>query len=173
MSVGQAIFRQARMGDAPVICDIANAAIRDTLATFTTTEHSEAEIAADIALRWAAYQVVLLDDHVVGFATYGTFRDGPGYAHTKELSIHLAAGVRRQGLGRALLQRLEDVAARAGVRVLVAGISGANPEAQVFHAACGFDEVGRMAQVGFKSGQWLDLVLMQKVLLVADPETTA
>jgi len=173
MIVRQASFRQARMDDAPVICDIANAAIRDTLTTFTTTEHVEAEIAADIALRWAAYQVVLLDDNVVGFATYGPFRDGPGYAHTKELSIHLAVVARRQGLGRALMTRIEEVAAHAGVRVLVAGISGANPEAQVFHAACGFEEVGRMAQVGFKSGQWLDLVLMQKALLVADPETTA
>ncbi len=170
MTRHQASFRQARMGDVPAICDITNAAIRDTLATFTTTERGEAEVAADIALRWAAYQVVLLEGQVVGFATYDAFRNGPGYAHTKELSIHLAGNARRQGIGRALMARLEDVAVHAGVRVLVAGISGANPEAQVFHAACGFEEVGRMPQVGFKSGQWLDLVLMQKVLLVADPD---
>ncbi len=168
----QASFRQARMGDASAIRDITNAAIRDTLTTFTTTECGEADVAADLALRWAAYQVALLDDQVVGFATYDVFRDGPGYAHTKELSIHLAANARRQGLGRALMTRLEKVAVDAGVRVLVAGISGANPEAQVFHADCGFQEVGRMAQVGFKSGQWLDLVLMQKVLLVAGPDIT-
>ncbi|MCF6233313.1 MAG: N-acetyltransferase family protein [Rhodobacteraceae bacterium] len=173
MTQGNANFRQARMADVIAIRDITNAAIRDTLTTFTTAECGETEIAADIALRWAAYQVALLDDQVVGFATYDTFRDGPGYAHTKELSIHLTANARRRGLGRALMRRLEEVAVHAGVRVLVAGISGANPEAQVFHAACGFEEVGRMAQVGYKSGQWLELVLMQKVLLVADPGTTA
>ena len=166
------ILRQARMGDAPAICAIANATIRDTLVTFTTKERSEAGVAADIALRGAAFQVVLRGDRVVGFATFGVFRDGPGYAHTKELSIQLATDARRQGMGRTLMQRLEQVAVEQGVHVLVAGISGANPQAQAFHAACGFDEVGRMAQVGFKSGQWLDLVLMQKVLPVAENGTS-
>ena len=158
------ILRRARMNDAAEVCAIINATIRDTLITFTTKERSEADIAADIAMRWDAYQVIVLDDHVVGFATYGAFRDGPGYAHTRELSIQLAPAARRQGFGHALMRRLEEVATAQGVHVLVAGISAANPQAQAFHAACGYVETGRMPQVGFKSGQWLDLVLMQKVL---------
>jgi len=167
------ILRQARMSDAPAICAITNAAIRDTVDTFTTKDQSEAGIAADIALRWAAYLVVVEDGEVVGFATYAAFRDGPGYAHTRELSIHLDADARRHGMGQALMQRLEEVAVEQGVHVLVAGISGSNAGAQAFHATCGFEEVGRMAQVGFKSGQWLDLVLMQKRLPVADDADTA
>jgi len=158
------IVRQARMNDAAEICEITNAVIRDTLITFTTKERGEGEIAADIALRWAAYLVAELDGQVVGFATYGPFREGPGYAHTKEISIQLAPNVRRQGLGQTLIQRLEQVAIDQGVHVLIAAISGANTQAQAFHAACGFTETGRMPQVGFKSGQRLDLILMQKVL---------
>ena len=157
-------LRRASMNDAAEICAITNAAIRDTVATFTTIERREAGIAADIAMRWDAYQVIELTGHVVGFATYGPFRDGPGYAHTKELTIHLAPQARRQGFGHALMQRLEEVATGQGVHVLVAGISAANPQAQAFHAACGYVETGRLRQVGFKSGQWLDLVLMQKEL---------
>ncbi len=158
-------IRQARMDDAAEICAITNAMIRDTVITFTTKERSEAEIAADIALRWRAFQVAESDDKVVGFASFFPFRHGPGYARTRELTIHMADNSRRRGLGRALLQSLEQVAVEQGVHVLVAGISGANPQGIAFHAACGYDEVGRMAEVGFKAGQKLDLVLMQKILV--------
>jgi len=161
------ILRQARQGDAPDICAIINAVIRDTNFTFTTKERSEADMAADIALSWSGFQVAEQDGRVVGFANYAPFRSGPGYAHTKEVTIHLAPQARRQGTGRALMQKLEDVAVSQGVHVLVSGTSSANPDGIAFHAACGFEEVGRMPQVGFKSGQWLDLVLMQKILPAA------
>jgi phosphinothricin acetyltransferase len=62
------------------------------------------------------------------------------------------------------MARLEDVARADDIRVLVAGVSGANAGAVAFHAAIGFREVGRMPKVGRKWGQWLDLVLMQKDL---------
>jgi len=158
-------IRQARMDDAAEICAITNAMIRDTVITFTTKERSEAEFGADIALRWRAFQVAESGGIVVGFASFFPFRHGPGYARTRELTIHLADNARRRGLGRALLQKLELVAAEQGVHVLVAGISGANPQGIAFHAACGYLEVGRMAEVGFKAGQKLDLVLLQKILV--------
>jgi L-amino acid N-acyltransferase len=158
------IIRQARLGDAEKICAIFNAIIRDTVITFTTKERRESEIAADVALRWTAFQVAEHDAQVVGFATFGPFRSGPGYTRTMELTIHLSPDARGHGTGRALLRRLEEVAIAQGVHVLVAGISAANPGGIAFHTACGFDEVGRMPEVGIKAGQRLDLVLMQKIL---------
>ena len=158
------MVRQARMADAADICTIVNGLIRDTVVTFTSKDRSESEIAADIALRWRAYQVIETDGQVVGFATYGPFRNGPGYASTKELTIHLAPQARGRGMGRALLQALEQVAVSQGVHVLVAGISGANQEGIAFHTSCGYDVVGRMPEVGQKAGQMLDLILMQKIL---------
>lgn len=158
------ILRPAGAGDAAAIRAIANAVIRDTLVTFTTAERTEAGIAGEIAARAPAYLVAELDRQVVGFATYGAFRSGPGYAFTREHTIQLAPAARGRGIGRALMARLEAVAAEAGVHVLVAGVSAANPGGIAFHAAIGYSEVGRMPQVGYKAGRWLDLVLMQKII---------
>ncbi len=157
-------IRQARPEDANAVCAIVNPIIRDSLITFTTEERSTDGVAQDIHERKAAFLVAEIDKKIVGFATYGPFRNGPGYCFTKEHSIQLSASARGQGLGRGLMEHLEIVAVEQGVNVLVAGISSANQPGIEFHKALGFQQVGRMPKVGFKENRWLDLVLMQKNL---------
>lgn len=158
------IVRPARTGDAVVIAEITNAIIRDTLITFTTDERSAEGIASDITDRGAAYLVAEAEGQVLGFATYGPFRSGPGYAQCREHSVQLSPKARNQGTGRALMAALERVALAESVHVLIAGISSANPGAVAFHTALGFKKVGHMPEVGFKWGKRLDLLLMQKIL---------
>lgn len=162
------MIRQATPEDAPWIAAIWNTVISDTLITFTTTTKSEADVAQVIATR----PVLVLAD-AVGFATYGPFRGGPGYGATAEHSVMLAPNARGHGHGRALLNGLMQVARDDGKHVMVAAISGANPQALAFHAALGFKQVGQMPQVGRKAGQWLDLILMQKLLNAPDSVTPA
>ncbi|WP_050602893.1 GNAT family N-acetyltransferase [Ruegeria sp. 6PALISEP08] len=156
--------RPAQPADAPAIAEITNQIIRETLVTFTTDTRSAESIAQDIHARGPGFLVAEVDDHVVGFATFGPFRSGPGYAHSCEHSIQLARDARGKGAGRALMAALEQAARAKGIHVLVAGISSANSAAVAFHAALGFEQVGHLPQVGYKWGQWLDLVLMQKIL---------
>lgn len=158
------IIRPARIADADAIAIITNKIIEETLVTFTTSIRTVEGIAEDIKNRAGRYLVVEIGGQVSGFATYGLFRGGPGYAKTCEHTIQLSPGVRGQGAGRALMKALENAARADGMHVMVAGISSANPGAITFHTAIGFDEVGRMPEVGHKWGQWLDLVIMQKIL---------
>lgn len=158
------IIRQARPEDAPAIADIWNRMIRETTRTFTPDEKQPEAIGKDIEARGPAFLVAERDGRVQGFATYFDFRSGAGYARTKEHTVILADEAIGQGIGKALMQRLEDIARNDGVHSLIAGISGENSEAIAFHQAVGFNEVARIPEVGHKFGRYLDLVLMQKFL---------
>lgn len=48
--------------------------------------------------------------------------------------------------------------------MVVAGVALPNPGSLALHAACGFEEVGVMRQVGRKFDRWIDLAWLQKVL---------
>jgi phosphinothricin acetyltransferase len=162
-----AIIRAAGPEDAAAIAAIWNGVIRDTLITFNPVEKSADEVAALMAARVAAGRACLVagpPGAVLGFATYDQFRAGAGYARTMEHTINLLPAARGQGTGRRLMAALEDHARAAGVHVMVAGVSGANPAGRAFHARLGYVEAGVMRAVGWKFGQHLDLVLMQKIL---------
>ncbi|UYV39014.1 GNAT family N-acetyltransferase [Rhodobacteraceae bacterium D3-12] len=158
------ILRQAEARDAAEISAFWAPMIRDTIITFSTEEKTAADVAAMIEQRGAAFIVAELDGQVVGFATFGTFRNGPGYRHSAELTIILSDQARGKGVGRSLIAALEEAARGQGIHVLVSGVSAENSGAVAFHNACGFVETGRMPEVGRKFGRWHDLVLMQKTV---------
>lgn len=158
------IIRQAEPRDIAPILTFWNPLIRETSVTFTTVEKTPESLAADMAARCAAFQVAEEAGKVLGFASYGPFRSGPGYAHSAEHTVILAPAARGQGIGRELMTRLEEAARAADMHVLVAGVSGENIGAIAFHRAIGFAEVARMPEVGRKFGRWMDLVFLQKTL---------
>jgi N-methylhydantoinase B/oxoprolinase/acetone carboxylase alpha subunit/L-amino acid N-acyltransferase YncA len=164
-------------------------AVEDDLASITalfnalipTTTVAWREVVADTAemAEWFASQraeghpvlVAQVEGAVAGYTTWGRFRGGPrfpGYRHTVELTIHVDGARHGQGVGRALLDALVELARQRGVHVLVAGIDRDNSASIAFHASLGFVEVARMPEVGRKFDRWLDLVLMQRV--IADGE---
>lgn len=156
------MIRAARAEDATAIAAIWNHVIRDGAITFTTKEKTQAEIEALIAA--APVLVAETGGTVTGFAKYGAFRAGPGYADAAEHTILLAPGAQGQGLGRALMAALQARAQTDGIVHLIAGISGSNARAVAFHAALGFAKVGHLPGVGRKRGSRHDLVLMMKKL---------
>lgn len=158
------IIRPAAAGDAARIAALLNHIVDHTTVTFTTDRKTTEGVTADIAARGAAFQVAEINGVVAGLATFFPFRAGPGYIRVREHSIVIAPEAHGQGAGRALMSAIGDVAREEGVHSLIAGVSGENEAGIAFHSAIGFVEVGRLPQVGYKFGRWLDLVLMQKIL---------
>ena len=158
------IVRTAQSADACEVAAFWAPIVQETTFAFTDQVKTPDVVRDMIDRRQEAFIVAENEGAVVGFATFDVFRNGPGYARTSELSIILSKTARGQGIGRALITELEERARKAGIHVMVAGISAENPAALAFHAALGFREVGRMSEVGRKFERWLDLVLMQKIL---------
>ena len=158
------MIRVATIQDTATIAELWNWVIRETLATFTTEEKSVAEIERMILDRKGRFFVAEEVGTLHGFVTLGPFRAGPGYAATCEHSVVVKPQFQRRGTGAGLMTHAIRYAENAGFHVMVGAISSANPQAVAFHTKMGFDEVGRMPQVGRKAGRWLDLILMQKIL---------
>lgn len=155
------MIRPATPQDAKAIQTIWNDLIRNTTVTFNNVEKSLDEVKDMLQNR----PVFVADTgRVVGYASYGPFRNGVGYQHIAEHSIVLTQDGRGQGNGRNLMDAVSSHAKANDIKSLIAGISGENQTAQAFHSHLGFTEVGRIPQAGFKFDRWLDLVLMQKHL---------
>jgi phosphinothricin acetyltransferase len=164
------VIRDAGPADLAEITVIYNALLVTTTHEWTETPHTVRE-----RQEWLDAQhlaglpaLVAVDDfEVVGWATYGDFRDSlrwPGYRYTVEHSIHVRQDHWRRGIGRLLMGALIDHARAAGKHVMVAGIDSDNLQSISFHQGLGFLEVARMPEIGEKFGRRLDLVLMQRML---------
>jgi phosphinothricin acetyltransferase len=112
------------------------------------------------------FPVLVAEDagEVAGFGSFGPFRPHEGYFHTVEHSVYVAPDAQRRGIGTALLHALIERAVAQGKHAMVGGIDADNHVSLALHLRFGFQETGRLPQVGRKFDRWLDLVLMQKAL---------
>ena len=153
--------------DADAIVAIWNPIIRDTTVTFNSVEKSPTDVTAMIDARHVAGQAFLVarqGDDLLGFATYGAFRSGSGYANTVEHTVVLSDQARGKGVGRALLEALESHARTNGIHSMIASVAEENTTAIAFHKALGFEQVAHIPEAGRKFGRWLDVVFLQKIL---------
>lgn len=161
------LIRDAVPADADAICAFWNPQIRETAVTFNPVEKTTADLAAMIRDRQTGgfgFVVAEVGGQVAGFATYSQFRGGQGYATCMEHTIILAPAAIGRGIGRALMAAIEARAQARGAHQMIAGVSGENVAGQRFHAACGYAEIARVTEAGFKFGRFMDLILMRKFL---------
>ena len=154
------VIRLATPADAPALAALWNPWITDTAITFASIPKT----AADVAHLIATHPAFFTTDNAMGFATYGQFRSGDGYATCMEHTVILSPTAHGNGLGRTLMQAVETHARQHGAHQMIAGISAENPAAIAFHAKLGYLPTATIPQAGFKFGRFIDLVLMQKFL---------
>ncbi|MDR5819864.1 N-acetyltransferase family protein [Caballeronia sp. LZ043] len=162
------LVRDAASADFDGIARIYAHYVEHALATFEEVPPSADELRtrhAAIAAAGMPYLVAELDGVIAGYAYASAYRPRSAYRHTVEDSVYVAAGFHGRGVGRALLGALVERCERGPWRQMIAviGDSG-NAGSIALHARLGFEHAGVLRDVGFKHGQWVDTVLMQRAL---------
>ena len=121
------------------------------------------KIAAILGRGWP-FLIAEREGEVVGYAYAAQIRERGAYAPCCEDSIYVRQDCAGQGIGVQLLSALIAAARAAGFEQMVAVIGGGGPASMALHARLGFVEVGRLRNVGFKFGRYLDSVYMQRGL---------
>ncbi|EHJ08152.1 GNAT family N-acetyltransferase [Staphylococcus simiae] len=158
------MIRQANKDDLPYILTIYNDAIINTTAVYTYDAQTLEERQTWFNNKTQAKEpvfVYLHNNQVVGFATYGPFRNWPAYQYTVEHSIYVDPTAKGQGIASKLLQHLIQYATNAGYRMMIAGIDASNEASINLHHKFNFDYAGTLSHVGYKFDRWLDLAFYQ------------
>ncbi|MEL6537651.1 MAG: N-acetyltransferase family protein [Bacteroidota bacterium] len=148
------------------IAEIYNEAIRKGNATMEETLKSEEDIAGWIEKFHARERLYaqVREGVVVGWGILKRYSDREGYRFACETAVYLRQTETRKGYGSAMKRHLIDEARSMDYHHLVAKIFAVNESSIEYNRQLGYTIVGTQKEIGFKNGQWMDVVIMQLVL---------
>ncbi len=164
-------IRPVTEADAPALLAIYAPYVTDTAVTFEYTVPSPGEFAQRIRRTLADFPYLCAEEAGVplGYAYASHFRTRAAYAWTAESSVYVRQDQRGRGSGTALQTELERLLRLQRIHVLTACITWPNPDSVSFHLRHGFRECAHFHRCGYKLGQWLDMIWMEKDLLPPEP----
>jgi L-amino acid N-acyltransferase YncA len=159
--------RKANDTDLPQLLSIYNDIILTTTAVFEYKPHT-----LKMREEWFGskkqhgFPVIVAEDEseIVGFSSFGPFRNWAAYKYSVENSVYVAKNKRGNGIGKILLEPLIGEARRMEFHTMIASIEATNDSSLRLHQRFGFEPVANFRQVGFKFGRWLDLKFLQLLL---------
>jgi L-amino acid N-acyltransferase len=153
---------------ADAILDIFNEAIVNSTALYDYQPRQPESMASWFKTKEIGnFPVIGAIDHsnqLLGFASYGTFRNWPAYKYSIEHSVYVHPDHRRQGIGFVLMQQLILAATEQQYHTMIGGIDMTNISSIALHEQLGFKHTGTIQHAGFKFGRWLDLGFYQLIL---------
>lgn len=162
------LIRPAEPSDLPAVQATYAIEVLEGTASFETTPPDLEEIERryrEVIDSGLPYVVADVDGVVAGYAFAHLYHSRPGYRLTVETTIYIGRSHQRRGLGSLLLDDVVKDCIAAGKRQMVAIIGGSANQGSVrVHEKAGFHLVGRLHHVGFKFGQFIDVIIMQRSL---------
>jgi L-amino acid N-acyltransferase YncA len=159
-------IRRATIADSEAIRQIYNIEVLGSTVTFDLVVRSPDEQAEWMAQHSGVYPVVVaeIDGEVVGFASLSPYRPRPAYSTSVEDSVYVAANLRGEGVGKALLAEVVALARVHGFHAVIARIVGDHEASIALHRSIGFELIGVEREIGRKFSRWLDVALMQLLI---------
>ena len=155
------IIRRAEGSDATAIRDIYAPFVSDSATSFETDPPDAAAMEKRIQelherFPWLVFD---FDGEILGYAYASPHRAArKAYQWCVEVSIYIHDRMRKRGIGRALYSALFDLLRRQGYVNAYAGITLPNPGSSRLHESMGFAPIGVYPRIGFKFGNWHDVL---------------
>lgn len=167
-------LRTATPADAAGIRAIYAPYVRETAVTFEYEVPTEEEFAHRISHTLERYPYIVAHTDkkkIVGYAYASEYYARAAYSRSVEVSIYVEAGLHGLGIGRKLYQRLETELRTRGFLNLTACIAWSDSpgkyltrQSPLFHSRMGYTQCAHFHQIGYKFGQWFDIIWMEKML---------
>lgn len=159
-------IRTALASDAEAICRIYNQGIEDRVATLETEARTPEERREWLGARGPRQPVIVAeaDGAVIGWASLNRFNPRPAYDHVADLSVYVERSERGRGVGRRLLERLVELGRELGYHKLVLAAFPSNAAGMALYERMGFTRVGIYREQGLLDGQWVDVIVMERLL---------
>ena len=108
------------------------------------------------------YLVGEKDGQILGYVYCHPYRERLAYQWSVEVTIYLAPAGQGKGLGRVLYEAMEEILRLQGITMLYSCITLGNEHSIKMHEALGYRLIGTFSKSGYKNGQWLDTVWLEK-----------
>jgi phosphinothricin acetyltransferase len=148
----------ATAADATPIQAIYAPYVRETVVSFELEPPSVADMAHRIRKTPAWLVCEGAQAMVLGYAYASKHRDRAAYQWSVDVTVYIDPAFHRQGVGRGLYTALFGLLRLQGFYNAYAGITQPNDGSVGLHTAMGFQPVGVYQSVGYKFGQWHDVI---------------
>ena len=101
---------------------------------------------------------------ILGWGSLNPFSAREAYRHVADFSVYVERGWRGKGVGRVLLARLIELGRELGYHKLVLSAFPFNKPGVALYETLGFRTVGIYHEQGLLDGQWVDTIIMEKLL---------
>ena len=164
--------RPAEPRDASRISEIYNEGIEDGQATLESRPRSPSDIVDKInaagnhlvVAEWGGKPGGAQPQTILGWASITPYSTRECYAGVGEASVYISRSARHQGLGRLLLDGLVAVGVARGYHKLIGRLLASNTASRQLVRGLGFREVGVHQKHGRIVDQWVDVVVVERLI---------
>ncbi len=160
------IISTAKQSDYARIASIYNEYIKRGTSTMEERLHDKEDIekwVKKFSNRERLY-VMKKNDVIIGWGIIKKYSDREGYRFAAETAVYLTESELGKGYGSSMKRYLISEARKMNYRHLVAKIFAENEGSIQYNIKLGYTKVGTQKEIGFKNGEWQDIVILQLLL---------
>ena len=170
-------LRIATIKDAEEILSIYSYYVLNTAISFEWTVPSLQDFSERIDNTLKKYPYIVAEisknnqKRIIGYAYAGPFKTRAAYDWSVETSIYVDKDFRHYGIGKLLLERLEELLQKQNILNVNACIAFTEQENEYltndsfkFHKKMGYTLVGAFHKCGYKFDKWFDMIWMEKII---------